>query len=111
MFMRRQSRKVELVGMSTMHRVKFNDGSCRIGISSAHRKIESQRRVATKNEKRSCSNLTGGYLSTGMELVESEDIILTTISAYVHERSLVVFPRKFIDWAVLLDFDSRDVPR
>jgi hypothetical protein len=42
-------------------------------------------------------NLTGLYLSTGMELDQSEDIIHTTISADVHERSLVIISHTFVD--------------
>jgi hypothetical protein len=44
-----------------------------------------------------------------MELDQSEDIILTTVTADVHEPSVVVIAHIFDDYAVLLDFDSRDV--
>jgi hypothetical protein len=54
-------------------------------------------------------NLTGPYLSTGMELDLSEDIILTTISADVCEPRFVVIAPKLVDWAVVLDFGGRDV--
>jgi hypothetical protein len=43
------------------------------------------------------SNLTGLYLSTGMELDQSEDIILTTITADVHELSLAYIAHRFVD--------------
>jgi hypothetical protein len=42
-------------------------------------------------------NLTGPYLSTGMEIGQSEDIILTIISADVHEIRLVAIVHKFVD--------------
>jgi hypothetical protein len=72
--MRRKSRKVGLDVISTMHRVKVDrqmmsyrcarsTGAC-ICIES-----ESQRRSDEKqNENDPVPNLTGSYLSTGMEL-------------------------------------------
>jgi hypothetical protein len=41
--------------------------------------------------------LTGSYLSTGIEIDQSEDIILTTISAEIYERSLVAIAHKSVD--------------
>jgi hypothetical protein len=41
--------------------------------------------------------LTGPYLSTGIEIGKSEDIILTTILADVHEHRLVAISHKFVD--------------
>jgi hypothetical protein len=42
-------------------------------------------------------NLTGPYLSTGMKVDQSEDIIPTTISADVHDPSLMTIADKFVD--------------
>jgi hypothetical protein len=42
-------------------------------------------------------NLTGPYLSTGMEIDESEDINLTITQADVYERSLVAIAHEFVD--------------
>jgi hypothetical protein len=42
-------------------------------------------------------NLSGRYLSTGLEVDQSEDIILTTIAADVHGRWLVAIAPKFVD--------------
>jgi hypothetical protein len=49
-------------------------------------------------------NFTGPYLSTGMEVDQSEDIILTTISADIHEPSLAAIAHIFVDKAVFTRF-------
>jgi hypothetical protein len=41
-------------------------------------------------------NLTGFYLSTGMDLGQSEDIILTTILADVYEPSFMTIAHKLV---------------
>jgi hypothetical protein len=46
-----------------------------------------------------------------MELDQSEDNILITITADVHERRFVAVARIFVDEEVLLDFDDFDVSR
>jgi hypothetical protein len=59
---------------------------------------ESKRREReSKMKNNPVPNLTGPYLSTGMELDQSEDIILPTISADIHELSLVAIAHKFVD--------------
>jgi hypothetical protein len=42
-------------------------------------------------------NLTGPYLSTGTDLDQSENIILTTVEADVHERMLAAISHKLVD--------------
>jgi hypothetical protein len=41
--------------------------------------------------------LTSPYLSTGMELDQLENIILTNVLADVHERGLVAISHKVVD--------------
>jgi hypothetical protein len=56
-----------------------------------------ERKSKMKNENDRVHNLTGPYLSTGIELESSEDIILTTIEADVHEPRLASIAHKFVD--------------
>jgi hypothetical protein len=83
---------------------KLKDGACRIGTQKAqtptctlYSKANDERRARkTKTKNDPVPNLTGPYLSTGMKIDQSEDIIFTTIWADVHERSLEAIAHIFV---------------
>jgi hypothetical protein len=78
-----------------------SQNSRRIYVVSVSQKV--QEPICAKDELKSqlkndqVAKLTGPYLSTGMELDQSEDIILTTISTLINEISLVAIAHKFVD--------------
>jgi hypothetical protein len=74
-----------------------------VSVYKQHRRLQRIFRKQTTTRRKSkmnndhLPNLTGPYLSTGAEVDQSEHIILITITADVHERSLVANFKIIVD--------------